>query len=51
VSEHKHTCEFDQHECSSSDCDIVEECGAPASVKRQGRWYCEEHYDSITEKL
>jgi hypothetical protein len=39
----------DLHKCSSSDRDIVEECGAPASVKRQGRRYCGEHYDSMNE--
>jgi hypothetical protein len=42
-----HTCEFDLHNCSSSDCDIYEECGAPASVKRQGHWFCEQHYEYI----
>ena len=41
--------EFDLHTCSSSDCDIVEECGKPTTVKRQGAWYCEPHYDWMNE--
>jgi len=42
-------CEFDLHECSTSDCEIYWPCGKPAAVKHQGAWYCEPHYDWMNE--
>ncbi len=26
---------------------VVEQCGEPASVKHDGRWFCEFHYDEL----
>ena len=39
-----HYCEFDGYTNGMLD---LEPCGAPASVKIEGRWYCEDHADSM----
>jgi hypothetical protein len=28
---------------------IVDFCEAPAPIKRNGRWYCAEHYDEVED--
>jgi hypothetical protein len=28
---------------------VLEECGQPASVKHEGRWYCEYHADALEQ--
>lgn len=45
-----HTCEWDLHKCSSSDCEIYEPCGAPAATKIETlpncwSWLCADHAD------
>jgi hypothetical protein len=45
-----HTCEWDLHKCSSSDCEIYEPCGAPAAAKIETlpncwSWLCADHAD------
>jgi hypothetical protein len=40
-------CQYDLHECSSSDCEIYHPCGEPAAVKHEDRWYCDQHYDQL----
>jgi hypothetical protein len=40
----EHYCEFDGH---TNGILGLEPCGAPASVKIAGRWFCEDHADSM----
>lgn len=44
-----HTCEYDLHSCSSSDCEAYEPCDEAASGKYRGRWYCPEHLDEMMD--
>jgi hypothetical protein len=37
-------CEFDAHTNGMLG---LEPCGAPANVKIEGRWFCEDHADSV----
>lgn len=43
-----HYCEWDDHFCSSSDCEVVGElCGKVAHFKVGNTWFCADHYDEI----
>jgi hypothetical protein len=39
-----HFCEFDVHTNGKLG---LPECGAPAVAKRRGKWYCDDHLESM----